>query len=74
LIKLGSEPVPVAARKGWRSGISLGRMSMVSGLVSDGCMRPIPPAAAYESRTNRPGPYLDVAAYAPDAAYAISAL
>jgi hypothetical protein len=46
----------------------------VSGLVSGGCMRLIPPAAAYESRTNRPGTYLGVAAYAPDAAYAISLL
>ena len=37
-------------------------------------MRPIPPAAAYESRTNRPRTCRDVDAYAPDAAYAISAL
>jgi hypothetical protein len=74
LIKLGSEPVLVAASKGWRSGISLGRMSMVSGLVSGGWMRPIPPAAAYESRTNRPRTCRDVDAYAADAAYAISAL
>jgi hypothetical protein len=49
-------------------------MSMVSGLVSGGWIRLIPPAAAYESRTNRPRTYLDVAAYAPDAAYAITAL
>ncbi|MGA9112381.1 MAG: hypothetical protein WB802_01100 [Candidatus Dormiibacterota bacterium] len=46
----------------------------MSGLVSGGWMRPIPPAAAYESRTNRPRTCRDVDAYAADAAYAISAL
>jgi hypothetical protein len=34
----------------------------------------MPPVAAYESRTNRPPTCLDVDAYAPDAAYAISPL
>ena len=47
---------------------------MVSGLVSGGWMRPIPPAAAYESRTNPGRTCLGVGAYAPDAAYAISPL